>query len=126
MKLSKEMKKSRKPFLKELELIEYLANKANYQLSLNWKEKLVVFPLTKDKIGPLKLQQETITSSDKSHCREISNCMFYDKDGVGVAAYLLVDEDDHICELDMWKGDDSIILEIPSMNKMLDIPVIDS
>lgn len=119
------MRRTRKPFPKELELIKYLAAKANCQLVLNWEEKLVVLPLTDDKIGGLRLKLGAIATSDEPYCREISNCMFYDKDGIGVAVYLFVDEKNRICELDMWKGDDSKIIVIPSMSKMLEISVIE-
>ena len=34
----------------------------------------------------------------------IADCQFYDEDGMGVAAYLLVDDDGCLCELDLWKA----------------------
>lgn len=116
------MKKKRKPTLCEIEVIEYLADKAKYLLEKNWKEHLEVVPLTDWYIGSLQLLFDNSRICSKNiRCYEISNCMFYDQDGVGVALYLLVNEENIICELDMWKGDYSPISEIPPVSKMIDI-----
>ena len=54
----------------------------------------------------------------------IADCQFYDEDGMGVAAYLLVDGTRSLCKLDLWKYDDTEILSLPSStDKFEDIPM---
>ena len=48
----------------------------------------------------------------------VSDCMFYDADNKGVAAYLLVDDDGCLCELDLWKGGELEILSLPSSTQI--------
>jgi hypothetical protein len=38
---------------------------------------------------------------------------FEDRDGVVVSAFLAVDQDGHLRELDLWKADDSPIVQLP-------------
>lgn len=118
------MKTIRKTTLVELNLIEYLAGKAKYQLDLAWKEKIKVIPLTDEIIGSLRLTFDSTSDPSQDDCIEISNRMFYDKDGIPVAVYLLVNKENILCELDMWKGDYSPISEIPSTDRMMDIEQI--
>ena len=50
--------------------------------------------------------------------------MFYDADDKGVAAYLLVDDDGCLCELDLWKGGEPEIFSLlSSTDKFEDIPM---
>lgn len=116
------MDKLRKPTMEELELIEYLARKAGYQLDSLWKGMIWVAPLTEEKIGSLELIFDPAKPSGGTCSTEISNCMYYDKDGITVATYLLVDEENKLCELDMWKVDYSPISGIPPVSAMKDIP----
>jgi hypothetical protein len=54
----------------------------------------------------------------------VSDCMFYDADDKGVAAYLLVDDDGCLCELDLWKGGEPEIFSLlSSTDKFEDIPM---
>lgn len=115
------MRTLRNATFEELDLIEYLAGKAKYQLDLDWKEKIKVIPLTDERIGSLRLTFDSTFYPSQDDSIEISNCMFYDKDGIPVAAYLLVNKENILCELDIWKGDYSQISEIPSKDRMMDI-----
>lgn len=101
-----------------------MAHKANYALALNWSKQLRVRPLTNNSIGSIEIINYAQHENTNTQYKEIANCMYYDYDGVCVAVYLLVNQDNQICEIDMWKGDDSPIRSIPESGKMEDIAVL--
>lgn len=118
------MRGNRFPTSDELRLIEYLAHKANYALVPNWSEQLRVRPLTNNSIGSIEIINNAQHENANTQYKEIANCMYYDNDGVCVAVYLLVNKDNQLCEIDMWKGDDSPIHCIPESGKMENIAVL--
>jgi|GEM_PF-213766 hypothetical protein len=104
----------RRPTLEELLLIEYLAQKGQYRLEADWQQGIWVEPITEERIGPIAIAMNNGEPVKYKPSHVISDCMFYDADDKGVAAYLLVDDDGYLCELDLWKGDEPEILSLPS------------
>ena len=104
----------RRPTPEELLLIEYLAQKAQYTLKPDWQQGVWAEPITKERIGPIAIAINYREPVKHKPSHVISDCMFYDADDKGVAAYLLVDDDGYLCELDLWKGDEPEILSLPS------------
>ncbi len=118
------MKQIRRPTLEELILIEYLAQKAHCTLEPDWQQSIRVEPITEERIGPIAIAMNNGVPQKNIRSFWIADCQFYDKDGIGVAAYLLVDEMRSLCELDLWKYDDTEILSLPSStDKFRDIPM---
>lgn len=114
----------RRPTPEELLLIEFLAKKAKYPLAHEWQQGVWAEPTTDDKIGPIAIAMNNGEPVKCKPSRVISDCMFYDADNKGVAAYLLVDDDGCLCELDLWKGGEPEILSLPSStDKFRDIPM---
>ena len=114
----------RRPTPEELLLIEFLAKKVKYPLAHEWQQGVWAEPTTDDKIGPIAIAMNNgeLMKCKPSHV--ISDCMFYDADNKGVAAYLLVDDDGCLCELDLWKGGEPEIFSLPSStDKCRDIPM---
>ena len=117
------MEEIRKINNKEVEIIKYLANKANYSIVSNIEQYLAC-PLTGEEYGSVILASEASLLRESIKKREISNCMFYDIDNSPVAMYLLVSENDDIYELDIWKCNGCKICHIPSLDSMQDIPTL--
>ena len=114
----------RRPTSEELLLIEYLAQKAQYTLKPDWQQGVWAEPITEEGIGSIAIaiNNGELVKYKPSHV--ISDCMFYDADNKGVAAYLLVDDDGYLCELDLWKGGEPEIFSLPSStDKFRDIPM---
>ena len=103
----------RRPTPEELLLIEFLAKKAMYPLAHDWQQGVWAEPTTDDKIGPIAIAMNNVEPVKCKPSRVISDCMFYDADNKGAAAYLLVDDDGYLCELDLWKGGEPEILSLP-------------
>lgn len=118
------MVNNRKLIPEEIALITFLANKANFKLESNWKDHIIAYPLTMGKIGSIGLLRNHMQEYTRRRSREISCCKFHDTDHIEVAAYLLIDSEDMLYELDLWKVDDSEIHHIPSVECMEDIEQI--
>ena len=114
----------RRPTLEELILIEYLAQKAQYTLEPDWQQGIWVEPITEERIGPIATAMNNGEPVKYKPSHVVSDCMFYDADDKGVAAYLLVDDDGCLCELDLWKGGEPEIFSLlSSTDKFEDIPM---
>ncbi|EEX53861.1 hypothetical protein HMPREF6745_0661 [Prevotella sp. oral taxon 472 str. F0295] len=114
----------RRPTLEELLLIEYLAQKGQYRLEPDWQQGIWVEPITEERIGPIAIAMNNGEPVKYKPSHVISDCMFYDADNKGVAAYLLVDGDGCLCELDLWKGGELEMFSLPSStDKFEDIPM---
>lgn len=114
----------RRPTPEELILIEYLAQKAQYTLEPDWQQGIWVEPITEEGIGPIAIAMNNGEPVKYKPSHVISDCMFYDADNKGVAAYLLADDDGCLCELDLWKGGEPEIFSLPSStDKFEDIPM---
>ena len=119
------MRSNRKLFKGEIDLIEYLAAEAGYPLHKGWNETIRAYPITKDRIRTIAL----LINGDKVNLQQesfdIASCKFIDEDNVEVVAYLLVDMNKILCELDLWKVDDSPIIKIPSKEYFNKVPLIE-
>lgn len=114
----------RRPTPEELILIGYSAQKAQYTLEPDWQQGVWAEPTTDDKIGPIAIAMNNGEPVKYKPSHVVSDCMFYDADDKGVAAYLLVDDDGCLCELDLWKGGEPEIPSLPcSTDKFEDIPM---
>ena len=114
----------RRPTPEELLLIEFLARKAKYPLAHEWQQGVWAEPTTDDKNGPIAIAMNNGEPVKYKPSRVISDCMCYDADNKGAVAYLLVDDDGCLCELDLWKGGELEIFSLPSStDKFEDIPM---
>ena len=116
-------KDKRKPTPDELRLIEYLANKADYDLSADFREHIYVLPIPpvyEGEFTPLEIRFDNAPDDMKMNGKLISECLFYDSDNVLVAVYLLANDLGYLVELDFWKVDYSPILRIPPSEEFRD------
>lgn len=116
-------KDKRKPTSDELRLIECLAHKANYELSLDFREHIYVVPIPpvyEGEFTPLEIRFDNAPDDMKMNGKLISECLFYDSDNVLVTVYLLANDLGYLVELDFWKVDDSPILRIPPSEEFRD------
>ena len=114
----------RRPTLEELILIGYLAQKAQYTLEPDWQQGIWVEPITEERTGSIAIAMNNGEPVKYKPSHVISDCLFYDADDKGVAAYLLVDDDGCLCEFDLWKGGEPEIFSLPSStDKFEDIPM---
>lgn len=105
-------------------MVEYLAQKAQYRLEPDWQQDIWVEPITEEGIGPIATAMNNGEPVKYKPSHVISDCMFYAADNKGIAAYLLVDGDGCLCELDLWKGGEPEIFLLPSStDKFEDIPM---
>ena len=107
------MEHNRKCTKEEIRLIGFLAEKANFRLDDNWEENIWAHPLTDKEVGSIGILYDKNENYTSKESFEISSCKFNDTDGIDVVAYLLVDADDNLNELDIWKCDYSIIKKVP-------------
>jgi hypothetical protein len=103
--------KIRKPTDLEIKLIEVLIDKSSLKFS-DWKEKLMVQPMSDGGMGSLTLFPNGTDEKDRKFGKSISEHEFYDSDSVMVSVALYVDTNDQLYELDMWKVDFSPLMEI--------------
>jgi len=76
-------------------------------LDANWPHGLLVRPL--DDVGMRSL----LLSRRECLAHPIAGLVFTDVDGVPVDVVLLVDDDGIPAELDVWKVDDTPLIEVP-------------
>ena len=81
----------RRPTFEELLLIEYLAQKGQYRLEPDWQQGIWVETITEETVGPIAIAMNNGVPQKNIRSYWIADCQFYDEDGMGVAAYLLVD-----------------------------------
>ena len=85
--------KMRKPTSDELRLIEYLANKADYDLSADFREHIYVVPIPpilEGELTPLKIIFDNAPDDMKMNGSLVSDCQFLDSDNVPVAVFCLL------------------------------------
>ncbi len=95
----------RRPTLQELNLIEHLINLASISINQNWKELILVEPLSDGGMGSLHLYPNGKIHDDRIFGEQKSDIMFKDKDGIEVIASLYLDQLGDIFEIDIWKTD---------------------
>lgn len=118
------MGNSRNLTSEEIALIEFLAMKSKIQLDKDWADRTLAIPFTQYPIGSIGLINKKSKGFIHECSRVISCCKFLDTDNVDVCVYLLVDSENVLYELDLWKVDNSEIHHIPSVDSMDDIPLI--
>ena len=85
---------------------------------------MVTRNITEERNGPIAIAMNNGIPQKNIRSYWIADCQFYDEDGMGVAAYLLADDDGCLCELDLWKGGEPEIFSLPSStDKFEDIPM---
>ena len=115
------MKSNRNLTKEEVDLIEYLAAQADYSLCSGWNKVMCAYPITEEKIGPIALLANKNQEYVQHESFDIASCRFIDADKVEVVAYLLVDKDNLMYELDLWKVDNTPIKRIPSKENFKDV-----
>ena len=110
------MESSRKAFLQEEKLLEFLIQKASINFPSDWKYNLLVQPMNDGGMGSLLLFPDGITKKKRLLGDQVSEHHFKDEDGVEVIASLNVDDEGKLFELDIWKTDFSPLLSIPQLS----------
>ena len=101
--------------IKEERLIELLIEKSQTAFPDNWKEGLLVEEMNDGGMGSLTLYLEGSTGEKRLFGHSVSEYQFKDLDGVEVLAYLDVDIDGNLYELDIWKVDFSKLISLPDL-----------
>lgn len=101
---------------KETKLIEYLIRKAKLKIDPNWKVNIVAGEMSDGRMGSLKLFPENTQNGERDYIpQSVSECEFYDVDGVQVIASLFLDIHGNLYELDIWKVDFSELISLPDL-----------
>lgn len=64
-------------------------------------------------MGSLYLFKEFSNNDQRAFSKQVSECLFTDKDGVTVIASLNIDNNGDLYELDLWKTDFSPLIKLP-------------
>ena len=80
------------------------------KININIENKLVA-ELDDGKMGSLRFKG----SENRKYRKTISEYHFHDRDGVLVLASLILDENNDLFEIDIWKTDFSELIEWPQM-----------
>ncbi|HJI18730.1 MAG: DUF6984 family protein [Alistipes sp.] len=110
------MRIKRKPTEREINLLNYLIDKAHFAIPQDWKDCLLVSPMNDGGMGSLTLFFPFTTDRKRSFGKQISDCTFTDTDGVEVIVSLYADTNGDLYELDIWKTDFSPMKQIPMNN----------
>jgi hypothetical protein len=101
---------------REANLIELLAKRGSFHLPLGWNERTKIEPY-EDGLNRLFTLHPKGFKEDKERgpAKPLkSDFVFHDKDGSAVSAFLYLDQQGELFELDLWKMDnDSPLIEIP-------------
>lgn len=97
----------------EERLLDCLINKSKFIFPSNWKEHLLVSNINDGNMGSLYLSYSQSVDPCRSFYKSVSECNFYDSDGVFVVVTLNIDRDGVIFELDVWKVDFTPLKTIP-------------
>lgn len=110
----------RKPTEREIVLLDYLIKKGSVCVPNDWKSMLLVSPMDDGGMGGLTLYPHGVLETKRKFGEKVSECFFYDKDGMLVSPALFVDDSGALFELDIFKGDFSKLIEIPSTSNFFD------
>jgi hypothetical protein len=111
------METLRKLTIKEENLISFLIQKENLNISSDWKKNILAFSMNDGNMGSLKLCPEGIYDEKREYIqRFVSEYEFKDEDGVDVVASLFLDKEGKLYELDIWKVDFSELLSLPDLD----------
>jgi uncharacterized lipoprotein YehR (DUF1307 family) len=110
----------RKPTDFEIQLIEILIKKSSLKFP-NWRDKLMVQPMSDGGMGSLTLFPNGLDEGKKRLAKQISEYEFLDIDGVQVSTALYIDKQcGELYELDIWKVDFNQLIKINiAMEKLL-------
>jgi hypothetical protein len=106
------MRHGRKLNKEEIDLIEYLAGKANYQLGKKWYDEYKAFPMDDGGMGSILLVVDHLPKQERFFKAQIADCILHDVDDVAIIISLNIDQNDFLFELDVWKVDYSPVKEI--------------
>ncbi|MDN3706163.1 hypothetical protein QW060_03380 [Myroides ceti] len=109
-----ELNKLRQITIQEEILLNHLINISNYSIDQNWKEKIRVKFLNDGNMGSLELFVNDDFDEYRFFGKQISECSFFDSDGVKVIVSLNIDTNGNLFELDIWKTDFSPLIKIPT------------
>ncbi len=103
----------RRLFKREKRLVQKLAAQVNLALKPTWEAHMIVSPMQDGGMGSLRLYPNGITTQERQFGRQVSSCLFKDKDNVDVIATLNLDKQGNMYELDLWKVDFQPIIALP-------------
>ena len=106
------MRHGRKLNKEEIDLIEYLAGKANYQLERKWYDEYQAFPMDDGGMGSILLVEDHLPKQERFFKAQIADCILHDVDNVAIIISLNIDQNDFLFELDIWKVDYSPVKKI--------------
>lgn len=104
MVINRKLKKS------EETLLKFLITKA--ALNLSWDSNLFVELMKDGGMGSLRLIP-TNSKDERFFGKMVSECSFFDIDGIKVIASLYLDNNDELFEIDIWKTNFDQLKEIP-------------
>jgi len=107
------MQSYRKLLQQEIRLLTILIEKASITLPEDWQEKMIVCSMDDGHMGSLRLYPNGEVLNICLFEKQISECRFFDKDGVLVLASLNLDREGNMFELDIWKTDYTPLINIP-------------
>ena len=119
------MKQGRKLYKEEIDLIEYLAVKANYQLEKYWYDEYQAFPMDDGGMGSILLVADNLSNQERFFKAQIADCILHDVDDVAIIISLNIDQNDCLFELDVWKVDYSPVKKIMGFQELLKNPIIE-
>lgn len=111
--LEEYMEFSRNLTEKEEKLLTSLIEKSKLSIPKNWRKNLLVSPMDDGGMGSLYLYYKDKNNEKRTFGYQISDMLFTDVDGVAVLASLNVDQNGNLYELDLWKTDNSKLIDIP-------------
>ena len=104
------MEQSRNLKKNEIEIIEYLANVAQYPLVNDWYNYYQATPMDDGGMGSLLLTPVNVSSKEREFQSQIADCIIEDTDGMDVIISLNIDQNRNLFELDVWKCDFSPLI----------------
>lgn len=101
----------------EINLIEYLAEKAKYPLSKNWYDEFMASPMDDGGMGSIILIPDNLSPQKRIFKAQISDCIIKDSDNKDILISLNIDQNDNLFELDIWKCDFSPVIRELNINR---------
>jgi hypothetical protein len=111
----------RKILPREEKLLELLINRASLTLSVGWEKNLLVEMFNDGLNRLLTLYPKGYKEEGRKFGKDAGQVEFLDVDGVTVNVSLYLDKNGDLFELDMWKTNDTPLIEIPDVSDMKNI-----
>lgn len=109
------MKFYRKPTSQEEKLIELLIHKSSLRMPKDWKDGLLVCPMSDGEMGSLYLFPQGKIVENRKFGKQISEFQFTDVDKIEVIVSLNVDSDGNLFELEIWKTNFEKLIKLPDL-----------